>query len=413
MRIFWGLFNVEESQEEKKRRENKELDKKIANKELEIKMLRGLLRERKEKRFTRRMERRKAAIKEVNIAGVNRTSDKLLMNAVSGLFSVENFNDILKTTKEVRSKLKALGVFSKVDMLVDTLPSDPHHYQVRIMVTERLCAPFLHCGVTSPGANVGAAVVTGGIGNITGGGERLSVQLERGSSRHRKDVLNLCVPMPSISESLKSNFYIGQERSLLRPASSQLWVTSLGAGLSLTPGLVSLSSGVNMRWRDNKYCHQLTSSPGVAEWSPLSQHSGHSLRTSLDTSLTLDTRDDSLVPAHGLLLTGAHSLTSNLQGQLCHAVTLKTCLHYCLVRGLSLSWRSLFSGLWSGYPQQPQELHHYPPGLHWRGLEDKSQGPHHLSSILCLTSNLPMITSRSMIGTCEILDMRYSSSCVF
>ena len=76
MRIFWGLFNVEESQEEKKRRENKELDKKIADKELEIKMLRGLLRERKEKRFTRRMERRKAVIKEVNIAGVNRTSDK-------------------------------------------------------------------------------------------------------------------------------------------------------------------------------------------------------------------------------------------------------------------------------------------------------------------------------------------------
>ena len=86
-------------------------------------------------------------------------------------------------------------------------------------------------------------------------------------------------------------------------------------------------------------------------------------------------------------------------------MTLKTCLHCCLVRGLSLSWRSLFSGIWSGYPLQPQELRHYPPGLHWRGLEDKSPGPHHLSSILCLTSNLPMITSRSMIGTCETLDM--------
>ena len=86
-------------------------------------------------------------------------------------------------------------------------------------------------------------------------------------------------------------------------------------------------------------------------------------------------------------------------------VTLKTSAHYCLVRGLSLSWRSLFSGLWSGYPSQPQELHHYPLGLHWRGGEDMSGSPHHLSSILCLTSNLPMITSRSMIGTCEILDM--------
>ena len=76
MRILWGLFRVEESEEEKKRRENAALDRKIAGKELEIKMLRGLLRERKEKRFTRRMEKRKAVIKEVNIDGVVRTSDK-------------------------------------------------------------------------------------------------------------------------------------------------------------------------------------------------------------------------------------------------------------------------------------------------------------------------------------------------
>ena len=93
--------------------------------------------------------------------------------------------------------------------------------------------------------------------------------------------MNLCVPLLSISESLKSHFYIGQERSLLSPASSQLRVTSLGAGLSLAPGLVSLTSGVNMRWRDNRFCHQQTGSPGLAEWSPLSQHSGHSLRSEL------------------------------------------------------------------------------------------------------------------------------------
>ena len=67
---------MEESEEDKKRRENAALDRKIAGKELEIKMLRGLLRERKEKRFTRRMEKRKAVIKEVNIDGVVRTSDK-------------------------------------------------------------------------------------------------------------------------------------------------------------------------------------------------------------------------------------------------------------------------------------------------------------------------------------------------
>ena len=93
-------------------------------------------------------------------------------------------------------------------------------------------------------------------------------------------VLNLSVPLLSVSESLKSNFYIGQERSHMRPASSLLRVTSLGAGLSVSglSGLVSLTSGVNMRWRDNRYSHKLTG-PGLAEWSPLSQHAGHTLRS--------------------------------------------------------------------------------------------------------------------------------------
>ena len=76
MRILWGLFRVEETEGEKKRRENAALDRKIAGKELEIKMLRGLLRERKEKRFIKRMERRRAVIREVSIDGVVRTSDR-------------------------------------------------------------------------------------------------------------------------------------------------------------------------------------------------------------------------------------------------------------------------------------------------------------------------------------------------
>ena len=93
-------------------------------------------------------------------------------------------------------------------------------------------------------------------------------------------VLNLSVPLPSVSESLKANFNIGQEKSLLRPASSQLSVTSLGCGLSVSglSSLVSLTSGVNMRWRDNRFSHKLTG-PGMAEWSPLSQHAGHTLRS--------------------------------------------------------------------------------------------------------------------------------------
>ena len=111
---------------------------------------------------------------------------RLLMDNVSALFSVENFNDILKTTKDVRSRLKALGLFSQVDMLVDTLPDHPHHYQVKVLVRESLNAPSLDVGLSCPRENVGAGVVTAGLGNIAGGGERLSVHLERGFSSYGK-----------------------------------------------------------------------------------------------------------------------------------------------------------------------------------------------------------------------------------
>ena len=44
-------------------------------------------------------------------------------------------------------------------------------------------------------------------------------------------------------------------------------------------------------------------------------------RTSLDTVAVLDTRDCALVPAHGLLLSAAHSLASNHRGQLSSLVS--------------------------------------------------------------------------------------------
>ena len=43
-------------------------------------------------------------------------------------------------------------------------------------------------------------------------------------------------------------------------------------------------------------------------------------RTSLSTCIRMDTRDDPLVPAHGLLLSGSHSLAANMRGHYSHMV---------------------------------------------------------------------------------------------
>ena len=73
---FWDQFRTNETDEERVRRENAALDKKIAEKELEIKMIKRKLQERKQTRFNKRMRKRLAVVKEVNIDGLVRTSDR-------------------------------------------------------------------------------------------------------------------------------------------------------------------------------------------------------------------------------------------------------------------------------------------------------------------------------------------------
>ena len=73
---FWDQFRSNETEEERVRRENAALDKKIAEKELEIKMIKTKLQERKQTRFNKRMRKRLAVVKEVNIDGLVRTSDR-------------------------------------------------------------------------------------------------------------------------------------------------------------------------------------------------------------------------------------------------------------------------------------------------------------------------------------------------
>ena len=78
MGSFWKKFkeNVYETREEQLRRNNAEIDKKIGEKELEIKLIKKKLQIRKENRYNKRMQKRIAKIKQVSIDGIQRTSEK-------------------------------------------------------------------------------------------------------------------------------------------------------------------------------------------------------------------------------------------------------------------------------------------------------------------------------------------------
>ena len=77
---------------------------------------------------------------------------------------------------------------------------------------------------------------------------------------------------------------------------------------------------------------------------------------------------------------------------------LRSSLHYSPVRGISLSWRTIYSTSWGSYQPSPQELPSYQGLLYTRGLPQTNNSSRLMISTICLTSNLPFITSQSLIG---------------
>ena len=104
---------------------------------------------------------------------------------VEKLFSVENCRDLMSTCRDVSKTLKSLGCFKSVNVYVDTLSEGPDQYQMRIIVREANCSPYLNLALNSPRENVVSAVLRTGLQNVFGGGERLEANFHKGISNHR------------------------------------------------------------------------------------------------------------------------------------------------------------------------------------------------------------------------------------
>ena len=73
----------------------------------------------------------------------------------------------------------------------------------------------------------------------------------------------------------------------------------------------------------------------------LQQMFAYVFRISLTSTLSLDTRNDKLLPAHGVLMSASHTASSDLAGQLSHLVRI---------------FQIIF-GIWVEFSCKYQELH--------------------------------------------------------
>merc|ERR1719418_185310 len=212
------------------------------------------------------------------------------MNTVQDLFKVEDFEDLVLTSQNVRGKLQDLGCFTNVGIHIDTSDTGSKDYTVTYQVKEvkRVTGSVN----TLVGNNEGSLMTGVKFPNLLGRGERLQADYTYGTKK-------------------SSNFNI----SMLKPLRGRM-KTNLTGNIFQSVGEFPQSGFKEL---DRGFLADLVfkSAPSVAHnlqyeavWRNLNtlnrsaafavrEHSGHTLKSSLKHILCVDRRDSTVFPTRG------------------------------------------------------------------------------------------------------------------
>ncbi|KAK7880681.1 hypothetical protein WMY93_032679 [Mugilogobius chulae] len=240
------------------------------------------------------LENRDVVVQRVHVDGLGRTKEDLLTYEIKEVFRATNLIDVMKKSHQARQKLLRLGVFRRVNVVIDTSRGEgalPNGLEVTFHVTElrRLTGSYN----TTVGNNEGSMVLGLKLPNLLGRAERLSFQFSFGTKETAYGV-SFFKPQPgNFERSLTLNAYkvTGQF-----PWSS-LRETDRGASAELTFPLWRTIQSLKYEavWRELS-CLSRAASFAVRE------ETGHSLKSSLSHSMILDSRNSTILPRSGGLL---------------------------------------------------------------------------------------------------------------
>ena len=119
--------------------------------------------------------------------------------------------------------------------------------------------------------------------------------------------VSLMKPLHFLPGGSQAKIFLSQRSEMLASINSRVAETSLGSSLTLAclEKMLSFTTSLSTSFFDTKY-NFCSSSPQVhpciSHWNPNLESCGHMARTRLTSSLTLDTRDDVLIPAQARIL---------------------------------------------------------------------------------------------------------------
>ncbi|KAH9373476.1 hypothetical protein HPB48_009521 [Haemaphysalis longicornis] len=235
----------------------------------------------------------KARVDTVFIDGVIRTKDDILKKAVNDLFLAKDFQEVILKTRYVRKQLETLGAFKQISVVIDTSSgpdSSPNGLEVTFKVQE---VKRLVGGVnTLVGNNEGSMVIGLKFPNTWGRGEFLQTEYHYGT-KHSSG-FNITVSKPFLG-------WLNPRitGAIFQQAADFTWsgFRQLDRGL-LTELLFESTPGVHHSLRWEALWREL-SCLGPAVPFIVREEMGHSLKSSVKHIVTVDRRDNSILPTEG------------------------------------------------------------------------------------------------------------------
>ncbi|KAM8910891.1 sorting and assembly machinery component 50 homolog B [Spinachia spinachia] len=282
------------------------------------------------------LENKDVVVQHVNVQGLGRTKEDLLGYEISEVFHAKNLIDVMKKSHIARQKLLRLGIFKEVEVLIDTSEGSdalPNGLDVTFEVTEvkRLTGSYN----TMVGNNEGSMVLGLKLPNMFGRAEKLTFQFSYGT-KETSYGLSFFKPQPGHFE---RNLTLNMYKVTGQFPWSSLKETDRGASaeFNFPLGMTNHTLKWEGVWRELG-CLARSASFAVRE------ESGHSLKSALSHTMSIDSRNSAIFPNRGALLRINQELAGYTGGD---ASFLKEDFELQLNR--RLFWDSVLSAsLWGG-----------------------------------------------------------------
>jgi len=238
-----------------------------------------------------------AKVVAVNVEGLNRTQNDVVMDNVKELFNVSHFQELALTSHEVKNKLLEMGCFNNIEIEIDTSDTGCRDYIVTYNVEEtRRVVGSIN---TLVGNNEGSLMTGLKMPNCFGRGEKFQAEYSYGTKKSNSFNISLMKPFFGLFKSTVSgNVYqaVGEH-----PASGFKEIDrGILADLSFLSGpQVMHNLQYETVWR---YLSCLSKSTSF----PVREQSGHTLKSAVRHILHVDRRDNPIFPTEGTLFRMSH-----------------------------------------------------------------------------------------------------------